>query len=50
MKILEAANYSVPFVSTVVGVEGLDFIDGQDCFISKTAYLYGSEQIVPQNA
>lgn len=39
MKILEAANYSVPFVSTVVGVEGLEFIDGQDCFISKSSEM-----------
>lgn len=37
MKILEAANYSVPFVSTVVGVEGLDFEDGKECFIGKDA-------------
>ena len=35
MKILEAANYSVPFVSTVVGVEGLDFEDNKECFICK---------------
>ena len=37
MKILEAASNSVPFVSTVVGVEGLNFIDGEDCFIAKNA-------------
>lgn len=37
MKILESANYSVPFVSTVIGVEGLEFNDGQDCFISKSS-------------
>ena len=36
MKILEAANYSVPFVSTIVGVEGLDFEDNKECFICKT--------------
>lgn len=33
MKILEAANHSVPFVATVVGAEGLDFHSGKDCFI-----------------
>lgn len=33
MKILEAANHSVPFVATVVGAEGLDFHSGVDCFI-----------------
>lgn len=37
MKILEAANYSVPFVSTVVGAEGLDFEDGKECYIGKSA-------------
>ncbi len=34
MKILEAANHSVPFVTTPVGVEGLDFHDGMDCYIA----------------
>ena len=33
MKILEAANHSVPFVATVVGAEGLDFHSGKDCYI-----------------
>lgn len=37
MKILEAANYSVPFVSTEVGAEGLLFENGKDCFISNSA-------------
>lgn len=37
MKILEAANYSVPFVSTIVGAEGLAFVDGKDCFIADSA-------------
>lgn len=34
MKILEAANFSVPFVSTVVGVEGLNFENGTECIIT----------------
>lgn len=34
MKILESVNNSVPFVSTTVGAEGLDFSDGHNCFIS----------------
>lgn len=38
MKILEAANYSIPFVSTEIGVEGLEFEDSKDCYISKNAY------------
>lgn len=52
MKILEAANYSVPFVSTVVGVEGLDFIDGQDCFISKTSEMMAQHiiRLIENNA
>lgn len=33
MKILEAANHSTPFVSTVVGAEGLIFHSGIDCYI-----------------
>lgn len=37
MKILEAANFSVPFVATNIGAEGLNFRDGVDCFISKNA-------------
>lgn len=37
MKILEAANYSVPFVSTEIGIEGLDFEDSKDCYVSKDA-------------
>ena len=35
MKILESSSNSVPFVSTVVGVEGLDFESGKDCYIAK---------------
>lgn len=37
MKILEAANYSVPFVSTKIGVEGLDFENSKDCYIAEDA-------------
>lgn len=34
MKILEAAAHGVPFVSTVVGAEGLPFVSGSECFIT----------------
>lgn len=34
MKILEAVNYHVPFVTTTIGVEGLDFEDGKECIIT----------------
>ena len=33
MKILESVNNSVPFVSTSVGVEGLNFTNSIDCYI-----------------
>lgn len=34
MKILEAVNNSVPFVSTSIGAEGLNFVDSRDCDIT----------------
>ncbi|MBK5721753.1 glycosyltransferase family 4 protein [Dysgonomonas sp. Marseille-P4677] len=37
MKILDAINYKIPFVTTTIGVEGLDFINEKDCFISDNA-------------
>jgi glycosyltransferase involved in cell wall biosynthesis len=36
MKIIEAANYGVPFITTTVGVEGLDFRSHFDCLIADT--------------
>jgi len=33
MKILEASAMNVPFITTTVGVEGLDFVDGMSCII-----------------
>lgn len=33
MKILEAVNNAVPFVSTTVGAEGMGFLSGVNCFI-----------------
>ena len=36
MKILEAAAMSLPIVTTTVGVEGLNFIDGESCIIADT--------------
>ena len=33
MKLIDAANYGCPFVSTSVGIEGLNFENNQDCFI-----------------
>ena len=37
MKILDAAALSVPFVSTSVGAEGLDFADEETCMITDSA-------------
>lgn len=34
MKILESVNFYSPFVTTTVGVEGLDFKDGVECIIA----------------
>lgn len=36
MKILEAAAMSLPIVTTTVGVEGLQFQDGESCLIADT--------------
>ncbi len=36
MKIIDAVNWKVPFITTTVGVEGLDFIDNKDCLICDT--------------
>ena len=36
MKILEAASLSVPFVTTSIGVEGLEFKNGESCLIGDT--------------
>ncbi len=36
MKIIDAVNYGVPFITTKVGVEGLDFENDKDCFIADT--------------
>lgn len=52
MKIIEAANRGIPFVTTTVGVEGMDFINNQDCYIAdapeafaqKITGLAGNEQ------
>lgn len=40
MKILEASSFGVPFVTTTVGVEGLDFKDGRDCFITDDPHTF----------
>lgn len=37
LKILEAVNSKVPFISTSIGLEGLSFEGGTDCLIADTA-------------
>jgi glycosyltransferase involved in cell wall biosynthesis len=34
MKIIDAINYRIPFITTSTGVEGLDFKNGKDCMIA----------------
>lgn len=42
MKIIEAVNAGIPFVTTDVGVEGLNFQNGRDCLIGNTAQEFCS--------
>lgn len=48
MKIQEAANMGIPFVTTSVGVEGLPFKDGIDCFIANTPKQFADRIIQMQ--
>nr|WP_315152903.1 glycosyltransferase [uncultured Flavobacterium sp.] len=43
MKIIEAVNYGCPVITTSIGVEGLDFIDGFDCIIKDEPNSIASE-------
>lgn len=45
MKIIDAANYGIPFVTTQVGVEGLDFKDNLDCFIENDPILFAEKTL-----
>ncbi|WP_316819934.1 glycosyltransferase [Pedobacter gandavensis] len=42
MKIIEAVNMGIPFVSTEVGMEGLCFQNGKDCLVGNTAQEFSS--------
>jgi len=52
MKILDAAAMSMPFVTTSVGVEGLDFPGGQACVIADTAddFIQGIRRLCADSA
>lgn len=43
MKIIEAVNYGCPVITTSIGVEGLDFIDGIDCVITDEPVRFALE-------
>lgn len=43
MKILEACNAGIPFVSTSIGAEGLGFVTGKNCFIDDTAEGFAND-------
>ena len=45
MKIIEAVNYNIPFITTVLGVEGLLFKDNLDCFICDNAEMFTEKTI-----
>jgi hypothetical protein len=43
LKILEAINHQIPFITTTVGVEGLDFKSNLDCIIADTPENFANE-------
>ena len=49
MKILEASSIGVPFVSTVVGAEGIPVMDGTDCFITDDPNTFVDDILKLQN-
>lgn len=49
MKIQEAANIGIPFVTTTIGVEGLPFRNEIDCFIEDDATKFANRIIELQN-
>lgn len=49
MKIIEAANNGIPFVTTQVGVEGLTFENGKDCYIENTHSAFAQSTLTLMN-
>lgn len=43
MKILDAINYGCTMVSTSIGCEGLDLIDGKDCYIADKPEVFANK-------
>ena len=40
MKIIDAVNFGLPFITTSIGVEGLDFRHNRECLIANTPSLF----------
>lgn len=49
MKIIEAANNGIPFITTQVGVEGLTFENGKDCYIENTHSAFAKSTLALMN-
>ena len=49
MKIIEAANNGIPFITTQVGVEGLAFENGEDCYIENTPNAFAQSTLALMN-
>lgn len=45
MKILEAAAMGLPMLTTTVGVEGLDFVNGESCMVADSPALYAESLV-----
>lgn len=43
MKILDAVNHGCPFVTTTVGVEGLNFVNNESCFVEDVSESFASK-------
>ncbi len=43
MKILDAINYGCAMISTSIGCEGLDLIDGKDCYIADEPEVFANK-------
>lgn len=50
MKILEAASKGVPFVSTIVGAEGIPVTNGKDCFLTDNPDIFVEDIIKLQDS
>ena len=49
MKIIESILYKIPFITTSIGVEGLNFKNNEDCFIADTALEFVEKSLLLMN-